>query len=165
MMQQNPELKTSYTFTDYLAWTLLTLIPVLTAIYGISRVSIAWTGVYLIVMAVCFAGIIYRFFCTHCPHYKNSDKTTKCILLWGVPAYFTPRPGPLSFFDKSMVFLGFFVAIVFPVYWLLSSPLLLLIYAISWAVVMIFLNRYECVRCIHRDCPMNRTLQKTPQNK
>lgn len=153
-------LKTSYTFADYLSWTLLTLIPVLTAVYGIYRASIAWTLIYLIVLIFCFAVIIYRFFCTHCPHYKNSGRSTKCIFLWGVPAYFTPRPGPLNFFDKLMVFLGFIIALAFPVYWLLADPLLLLIYAISWAVLSIFLYRYECIRCIHRDCPMNRAVEK-----
>ncbi|MFP3980194.1 MAG: hypothetical protein ACLFUY_02280 [Desulfobacterales bacterium] len=160
MMAQDSNLKTDFAFSDFLAWTLLTLIPVLTAVYAISRVSITWTVIYLIVLAVCFAGIVYRFFCTHCPHYKNSGRTTKCIFLWGVPAYFEPRPGPLGFFDKFMVFLGFLIAVAFPVYWLLASPLLLLIYAISWIVIAAFLYKYECIRCIHKNCPMNRAPQQ-----
>lgn len=156
MAQQDTGVKTSYKFSDYLAWTLLALIPVLTAIYGISRTSVAWTAVYIVIMAACFAGIVYRFFCTHCPHYANEGKTTKCIFLWGVPAYFTARPGPPGIFDKAMVFSAMAVAVLFPVYWLLAEPLLLVIYALSWAVLMTFLYRYECVRCAHRDCPMNR---------
>ena len=160
MMAQNSNLKNTFAFTDYLAWTLLTLIPVLTAVYAISGTSITWTVIYLIVMAVCFAGIVYRFFCTHCPHYKNSGRTTKCIFLWGVPAYFEPRPGPLGFFDKFMVFLGFLIAVAFPLYWLLASPLLLLIYAISWIVITTFLYKYECIRCIYKDCPMNRVKEE-----
>ncbi|MFW6052795.1 MAG: hypothetical protein ACOC8I_02680 [Desulfosalsimonas sp.] len=159
MTQQDADLKKTYTFADYISWTLLTLIPVLTAIYGISRASLLWTLIYLIVMAICFAGIIYRFFCTHCPHYKNTGQSTKCIFLWKVPAYFAPRPGPLNFFDKFMVSAGFIIAVAFPVYWLLASPLLLIIYALSWAVLFIFLYRYECIRCIHKDCPMNRVTE------
>lgn len=160
MTQQSTGPKTFYTFTDYISWTLLTLIPILTAIYGISRTSLIWTAVYLIVMAICFAVIIYRFFCTHCPHYKNTGQSTKCIFLWKVPAYFTPRPGPLGFFDKLMVAAGFIIALLFPVYWLLAHPLLLIIYALSWAVIVIFLNKYECIRCINSDCPMNRAHEK-----
>ena len=160
MMARNSNLKTDFTFSDFLAWSLLALVPVLTAVYAISRVSIAWTVIYLIVLAVCFAGIVYRFFCTHCPHYKNSGRTTKCIFLWGVPAYFEPRPGPLGFFDKFMVFLGFLIAVAFPVYWLTASLLLLLIYAISWIAIAGFLYKYECIRCIHRDCPMNRVKEE-----
>lgn len=160
MTQQDSNLKDAFAFSDFLAWTLLALIPMLTAVYGISRASIIWTIIYLIVMAACFAGLVYRFFCTHCPHYKNSGRTTKCIFLWGVPAYFEPRPGPLGFFDKLMVFLGLLIAVAFPVYWLLASPLLLLIYAISWIVLTVFLYKYECIRCIHKDCPMNRVPQQ-----
>ena len=157
MTQHDPKLKNAFTFSDFLAWTLLALIPILTAVYAISRVSLTWTAVYLIVLGVCFAGIIYRFFCTHCPHYKNAGRTTKCIFLWGVPGYFEPRPGPLGFFDKFMVFAGFAVAVGFPLYWLAAKPLLLVVYAISWAVLAAFLNKYECIRCINDNCPMNRT--------
>jgi len=155
MNPQKQTLKTAHSFTDYLAWTLFAAIPILTAVYAISRVSAAWTAIYILVLAFCFLGIEYRFFCTHCPHYKNNGGKTCCLLLWHVPAYFKPRPGPLEFYDKIFTFLGFVIAIGFPLSWLLAYPLLLLLYIISWALIGIFLVKYECSRCINRNCPMN----------
>ncbi|MFO7838913.1 MAG: hypothetical protein R6X08_05395 [Desulfosalsimonadaceae bacterium] len=155
MNSQQPKLKTAYSFTEFLSWTLFIAIPVLTAIYAISRVSALWTALYIIVCALCFLGVEYRFFCTHCPHYNNTNGKTRCMFLWHIPAYFKPRPGPLSFSDKLAAAAGFVVVIAFPVYWLLAHPLLLLVYLLAWALIGIFLRRYECIRCIHKDCPMN----------
>jgi hypothetical protein len=33
---------------------------------------------------------------------------------------------------------------------------LLVIYAVSFAVLLATIRRYECGRCIHFDCPVNR---------
>lgn len=158
-MQQDPNLRTSYSFTDFAAWTLLVLIPVLTAIYSISRASVFWTVIYIIVLAGGLAAV-YRFFCTHCPHYKNSGNTTKCIFMWKMPAFFAPRTGPQGFLEKSATGIAVLIVFAFPIFWLLAHLLLLLVYVISWAVLIIFLYKYECVRCIYKDCPMNRTHNK-----
>ncbi|HMA67967.1 MAG TPA: hypothetical protein VKO20_09115 [Desulfosalsimonadaceae bacterium] len=155
MNSQQPKPKTAYSFTEFLSWTLFIAIPVLTAIYAISRTSAIWTAIYIIVCAVCFLGVEYRFFCTHCPHYNNTNGKTRCMFLWHLPAYFKPRPGPLQFSDKLAAFLGFAVPIVFPIYWLLAHPLLLLVYLLGWALMGTFLKRYECIRCINKNCPMN----------
>lgn len=160
MTHQDPELKTAYTFKDFLAWVLPALIPVLTAIHIISGSSLIWTAVYILVLVVCLL-VIHRFFCTHCPHYKNTGKTTKCIFLWNFPAFFKPKTREAGFMEKTAASLAGVVALAFPVYWLLAAPLLLAVYVLSWAVLFIFLNKYECVRCVYRDCPMNRTRENT----
>ncbi|MFP4159477.1 MAG: hypothetical protein ACLFQ9_06920 [Desulfobacterales bacterium] len=159
MTQQGPELKTAYTFKDFLSWALLALVPVLTAIHAISRASLIWTAVYIVVLAGCLL-VVHRFFCTHCPHYKNTGRTTKCIFLWNFPAVFEPKTGAAGFMEKSATALAGIVAVAFPVYWLLALPILLAVYLLAWAVLFIFLNRYECIRCIYRECPMNRADDK-----
>jgi hypothetical protein len=148
-------LKETYAFGDYLAWTLFAAIPVLTAIHAISRVSIAWSVIYIIVLGVCFAAVLYRFFCTHCPHYANRGGKTYCLFLWGFPAYFKPREGPLLPHEKLLTALAFLVVVAFPIYWLLAAPILLLVYIISWGAIVAFMRKYECIRCIYRHCPMN----------
>lgn len=155
MNAQQPPLKTSYSFTDCLTWTLFFAIPVLIAVFATARASVLWMLLYLIVFALCLLGIGCRFFCTHCPHYNNSNGKTRCIFLWHMPAFFKPRPGPLHFYDKILTALGFIIAVAFPVYWLLAYPLLLLAYLIAWALIGVFLKRYECNRCINRNCPLN----------
>lgn len=149
------ELKKSYSFKEFLTWLLFFLIPVLTAIHSVSRSSAAWTFIYILVLVVCFAGIEYRFFCTHCPHYKNTGRSTKCMFLWNFPAFFSPRPGPLGIHERAAAALGFIIAIAFPVFWLLKTPLLLLVYLISWGLLVVFLRKCECSRCINRSCPLN----------
>jgi hypothetical protein len=155
MNDHQPTMKNTYSFGDYLVWSLFAAIPVLTALYAISRASLAWTVVYLIVFAVCLGGIEYRFFCTHCPHYGSGGGKTRCLFLWGVPAWFKPREGPLRFYEKILAGLGFAVVILFPVYWLLPHILLLLVYLIAWVLIGVFLKRYECGRCINRNCPLH----------
>ncbi|MFO7861127.1 MAG: hypothetical protein R6U41_07885 [Desulfosalsimonas sp.] len=92
MTRQASNLKQTFTFTDFLAWTALALIPVLTAIHCISRDSMIWTGIYTLVAAACLVAV-HRFFCTHCPPYSNAGKTTRCMFIQGLPAFFKPRPG------------------------------------------------------------------------
>lgn len=155
MARQDSNRRTAYTFTDFLAWTLLALVPVLTAIYCISRESAFWTAAYIVILAGCFL-VVHRLFCTRCPHYKNAGRATKCIFLWNLPAFFEPRPGPLRLSEKAGVSLAMIIAVAFPVYWILAHPVLLVVYAVSWIVLVAFLNKYECPRCIFEECPMNR---------
>jgi hypothetical protein len=154
MKPQGSGLRQAFSFTDFLAWVFLALIPVLTAIYAISRQSMVWTGIYVIVLAAGLA-VMHRFFCTHCPHYNNTGKSTRCMFFWGLPAFFTPRPGPLAPMDKAAAGFAMIIAVIFPVYWLLGHLLLLAVYALAWAVMGMFLFKYECIRCIYHDCPLN----------
>ncbi len=55
-----------------------------------------------------------------------------------------------------MTVLGAPPMFLFPVYWLVRDPLLLGGYVVSWALFFLTARRYECVRCINFECPMNR---------
>jgi hypothetical protein len=143
-----------FSFTDFLAWVLFALIPVLTAIYAISRQSVVWTIIYIIFLAGGLA-VMHRFFCTHCPHYNNTGKSTRCMFFWSLPAFFTPRPGPLKLLDKAASGFAMLIAVIFPLYWLFGHLLLLFVYIISWTALGMFLYKYECIRCIYNECPLN----------
>ena len=148
-------LKERHTLKDCLYWNLFALIPLSLAVTAIGRSSIAWVVIYLLVYIGHFLILEYRFFCTHCPHYCNDAATTKCMFLWFVPKFFKKNPGPLSGTDLAMMGVGFAIAIFFPIYWLVRSLDLALPYFLSWAVLLMTVNRYECGRCIFFNCPAN----------
>jgi hypothetical protein len=155
MIENCHDLKQRHSFADYLYWSLMAAVPLLTAATAIAAVSALWLGVYLLVL---LAGLLMlcRFFCSHCPHYARSGKTVKCLFLWGLPKFFEPRPGPPGWRAKGLSLLTAVVMVLFPLYWLLDQPGPLLIYAAALTAVGMTLRRYECSRCIYRDCPANR---------
>jgi hypothetical protein len=117
--------------------------------------------IYILVSIIFFAVVIFRFFCTHCPHYLQSKKTVNCMFIRWVPKYFQPKPGPYSFLDLAVVALAMLVWVVFPVYWLYLHHGLLLIYVASLILFAVTMKRYECGRCIHFDCPANAVSEET----
>jgi hypothetical protein len=155
MTENCQDLKQRYSFADYLYWSLMAAVPLLTAATAIAAVSLLWLGVYLLVL---LAGLLTlcRFFCSHCPHYGRSGKTVKCLFLWGLPKFFEPRRGPLGWRAKGLSLLAAVAMVLFPLYWLLDQPGQLLVYAVALTAVGMTLRRHECSRCIYFDCPANR---------
>lgn len=82
------------------------------------------------------------------------------MMLSGVPKIFKDRPGPLSLFEKIITVLGALPVFLFPVYWLISDHLLLGAYIVAWVLFFLTAHRYECVKCINFECPMNRVPAK-----
>lgn len=154
MNSHQTQLKTHHRFRDYLYWNLLLAIPFVTAATAIFRESIMWLAIYIVVSVLLIA-VVYRFFCTHCPHYIQGMKTVKCMFFWGIPKFFGSRPGPLSLFDKTVSFITPIILIMFPLYWLGLHIDLLVIYFLSIAVLFTTIRRNECGRCIYINCPAN----------
>jgi hypothetical protein len=154
MAEFNPRMKTSYRFSDFLYWNLLLSVPLITASVGVYRYSVTGFICYIL-FGLLAVGLLYKFFCSHCPHYINADSTTKCMFFWGVPRFFPPQAGPMSFMDKTISTIGPLVLLLFPLIWLVYQPGLLIVYVLSWAAFFTSLRRFECSRCIHADCPVN----------
>ncbi len=148
-------LKRQHRFVDFLYWIMVVALPIITACIGIFKESPGWMFTYIIICLLLVA-VIYRFYCTHCPHYVQGEKTTKCMFFWGMPKFFDVRPGPLSPFEKTVSFLAPVIIILIPLYWLISQPGLLAIYVLSVAVLLTTVRRYECNRCVYFHCPVNR---------
>ena len=149
------KLKEKHTLLDCIYWNLFGLIPLLLACFVISKYSIVWTIIYILIFIGHFLILEYRFFCSHCPHYCNDSETTKCMFLWFIPKFFPKRPEPLSKIDITMLILGFIIIIFSPLYWLLKSLQFLILYFLSWIVFAMTIKRYECTRCIYFYCPAN----------
>ena len=154
MNEPEIQLKKQHKFHDYLYWNIVASVPIITACMAMFKVSIVLLGFY-IALFVFMMIIIYRFFCSHCPHYINSEKVVRCMFLWGIGKFFKARPSPLNLFEKTISIIAPLIIILFPVYWMRFYPGLLVIYLLSLAVFGMTIRRNECVRCIYSDCPAN----------
>ena len=147
-------LKKQHRFVDFLYWNMVVALPIITACIAIFKDSLVWMVIYIII-CILLVAVIYRFYCTHCPHYVQGVKTTKCMFFWGMPKCFDSRPGPLSLFEKTVSFAAPVIIILIPIYWLILQPGLLAIYVLSVAVLVATIRRNECSRCIYFHCPVN----------
>ena len=154
MTLDQPHLKQKHTFSDFLYTIMSSAIPFLLGCLAIAKSSVLLMVIY-IVLGLAMVFIIYRFYCTHCPHYTGTDKTVKCMFFWGLPKFFSTTPGPLTGLEKAITFSAAIALFIFPIYWFLSQPMLLIIYLLSSAVLVMGIRRNECGQCIYFDCPAN----------
>ena len=155
MISSQHELKTQYRFSDFLFYVCLLAVPIFTAILAIFRHSVGWTIAFLI-LAVGMIALILKFYCTRCPHYTREGQSLKCIFFWGRPKFFAKKPGALNFVDKTIALGAPTILLIFPLYWLLLAPGLLIIYILSLAGFAAAVYRNECNHCIYFECPMNK---------
>ncbi len=155
MINSKNELKTRYRFSDFLFYICLLSVPFVTVVLTILKNSVWWTIVF-IGLAVGITALILRFYCTRCPHYTREGKNLKCIFFWGIPKFFNKRPGPLDVVDKVVTFSATIVLLIFPLYWLLIEPGLLIVYILSLIGFGAAIYRNECERCIYFECPANK---------
>ena len=155
MTHSGEQLRTRYRFGDFLFYTALFAVPLVTALLAISKDSLGWLVFYLVV-CLAMAAVILKFFCTRCPHYTRGDRTLKCVFFWGLPKFFARRPGALDFKDKAAAVIAPAVMGLFPIYWLLEQPGLLVVYILSATVAAAGLRRMECDRCVYLECPVNK---------
>jgi hypothetical protein len=155
MNHSRKALKSRYGFSDFLFYICLLSVPLVTAIFAIVKNSLGWAIVFIGIGAGSAATIL-RFYCTRCPHYARDEKLLKCIFFWGIPKFFNKRPGKLVVSDKVIAFSTAIVLMLFPLYWLLMTPGLLIVYVLSLIGFGAAIYRNECNRCIYFECPANR---------
>ncbi len=147
-------LKTAHGFKDAVFYNLLFATCYFTALYAIYRHSVTWLVLYVILSF--FVGLaVIKFFCAYCPHYRNSGKTVKCMFFWHMPKMISAREGKPDSKDKLITAAAFAVFFLAPVYWLVMSPGLLVIYILSASALLVGIRNYECRRCIYFGCPAN----------
>ena len=147
-------LKLEHTRTDCLYWGSMVLVPIIVACASIVRSSPFWLAAYVLTVLV-MQIIIYRFLCTHCPHYCRDESRLHCLFLWNARKIFKKRPGPWHLGDTIMLSLAMMILVLFPVYWLMRDVILLFVYVISLINLTSTLKRYECRRCVYFACPAN----------
>ncbi|MGB5985635.1 MAG: hypothetical protein WBG37_10050 [Desulfobacterales bacterium] len=148
-------LKAEYSFKDWIYWNLMLALPLMVALIGIGKQTIGGLIFYLILVLLGL-GLFLRFFCPHCPHYTRKQSSFSCLFFWKVPKLFADRQGPLDLKEKVLVILAAALILVVPLFWLIETPSLLVIYLLALAVFVSTHLRNECSRCLFVDCPMNR---------
>lgn len=148
------KLKYYHSFTDYLYWSIVALVPLVTAAIAICKYSLMWFVVY-VVLLVTLVAVIMKFYCSHCPHYINGKRVIQCMFFWGVPKFFQERPGSLALHERIITLIAALIIMLLPLYWLIQLPAFLAIYVLSLMVLTMTIRRYECSRCIYVDCPLN----------
>ena len=142
-------------FGRFLYSKLITAVPVATALVAVFRYSdsLAWPLIYV---ALCLiqVNVMYYFKCPHCPYYEKGGFFHKCFMMWGFPKIYKKRTGPTPSFLSKYVPVAILVITLYPVYWLLQEWELLLIYALSWGVLVGVLADH-CARCIYFECKFN----------
>ena len=148
-------IKKQHRFQDFFYWNLVLAVPLVTAMIAIAKHSLVGLAAFVLLI-VLMAGIIYRFFCTHCPHYLQGQESTRCMFFWGMPKFFKEKPGPLNTKEKVISTAAPLITLAFPIPWLMDQPGLMTIYLLSLTVTGWTMWRQECVRCAHIHCPANR---------
>jgi hypothetical protein len=149
------ELRERYTFFDFLFYTCLLAVPLLTAAVGIARNTLGGLLVYILLILAAVV-LVLKFFCSRCPHYTRKDKLLRCIFFWNMPKLFSPRPGELDTRDRIVTWAAPAVLLAFPLIWMIHEPDLLAIFLLSMGGFAAAVRRHECHRCMYFACPLNR---------
>ena len=148
-------LRVKHQRSDLLYFAFISLMCEVVAAYAIGSSSLIWMGIYIACMIPFMFGEV-GFLCRHCPYYRQlPGRTVHCKSHWGPTKFFKPKPGPLSTYEKVILYSMFAVGFFFPFYWLVQQPVLLVIYLWSTGVIVWTYAKYECPRCQYFDCPFN----------
>jgi hypothetical protein len=127
----------------------------LTGEYAVLRLSFFWGLMYIAFLVL--AGLIILYcFCGHCP-YPREHHT--CLMLpWQVVTPFSHAPARKMNRAEITAFIVVLAGVIaFPQYWLWQQPRLLALYLILFLPACIAFPLYYCRRCLHHDCPFNRS--------
>ena len=124
---------------------------------GIALVDWRWIFLYLFIYAYGILGIVMRHLtCPRCPHlhvYNDCLQFPPKMSKWIVKKQ---KSTPFSTYEKVVFYAIFILIPAFPIYWLLSNPVLLIAFLITasmWYSGQLF---YFCKRCRVKECPFNR---------
>ena len=112
---------------------------------------------WLILIIGYFGFVEIRVMCSHCPHYAEEGSTLKCWANYGSPKIWKYRPGPMTYWEKVMFFVGFALVWGYPLVFLIYGfqLFLLSVYLITVAGFFMTLRTFLCSQCINFACPLN----------
>lgn len=124
---------------------------------GVAVVDWRWALVYLFIYLYGILGIVMRHLvCPRCPHLHEYDDCLQAppgLTRWLIRER---KKTPISSTEKLLFYTYFIVVSVFPIYWLLANPFLLVAFLVAvgtWYLGQFF--RF-CKRCRVEQCPFNR---------
>ena len=146
-----------FSFKDLLHFFLLAFPSLLLGGAAILHIGGLWLIPWLIVIVGYFGFAEIRVMCSHCPHYAEEGKSLKCWANYGSPKIWKYRPGPMSFLEKCIFFLGLVLIWGMPLYFLVAGIqiFLLIVYLLTAAGFLMSLKRFFCSQCMNFACPLN----------
>lgn len=125
--------------------------------YGIYHASGWWLLPWLVIVFGYFGLVEIRVMCSHCPHYAEQGKSLKCWANYGSPKLWKYRPGPMSFWEKVIFFIGLALIWGYPLFFLIYDFqwLLLIVYLVTAASFFLTLRMFLCSQCMNFACPLN----------
>lgn len=128
---------------------------------GIALVDWRWALLYLFLYLYGIMGVVMRHLvCPRCPHlhvYNDCLQAPPKLTMWLVKKRKTT---PLSVFEKFLFYAYFILVPIFPIYWLLSNPILLGVFLIPASMWYLGQFLYFCRMCRVFECPFNRATSK-----
>ena len=121
---------------------------VIAGLYGISRYSVTAAGLYLAGGITVWLVFVYAF-CAKCPVHDQCNR-----VVMGFVAGLMPKraAGPYTRGELLAVLLFFAFAALFPLYWLVRRPLLLVVFLILFAGNLVLTHFTCCKGCGNRFC-------------
>jgi len=146
-----------FTLNDLIHFLLIVSPSFLLGGAGIYYISGWWLIPWLIVIIGYFGFVEIRVMCSHCPHYAEKGSSLKCWANYGSPKIWKYRPGPMTFWEKFIFFVGLALIWGYPLFFLISDfqLFLLIVYLLSVAGFFKTLGMFLCSQCMNFACPLN----------
>lgn len=124
---------------------------------GIYHINGWWLIPWLIIIVGFFGFVEIRVLCSHCPHYAEEGSSLKCWANYGSPKIWKYRPGPMTYMEKAILFIGFALVWGYPLIFLISGfqLYLLIVYILTTAGFYMTLRTFLCSQCMNFACPLN----------
>jgi hypothetical protein len=124
---------------------------------GIYHINEWWLIPWVILIIGYFGFIEIRVLCSHCPHYAEEGSSLKCWANYGSPKIWKYRPGPMTFSEKGIFFVGFAFVWGYPLFFLISGfqLFLLIVYLLTVVGFFMTLRMFLCSQCMNFACPLN----------
>lgn len=121
---------------------------VIAGLYGISLYSVTAAGIYLVGSLAVWLVFVYAF-CAKCPVHDQCNRVVMGFVAGLMPSR---AAGPYAAAELLAVLLFFAFVALFPLYWLIRQPLLLVAFLALFAGNLV-LTHFTCCRgCGNRFC-------------
>ncbi len=121
---------------------------VIAGLYGISRYSAAAAGIYLVGGIIVWLVFVYAF-CAKCPVHDQCNR-----VVMGLVAGMMPKRAAGAYTGGELLAVAVFFGFValFPLYWLVRQPLLLVAFLVLFAGNLVLTHFTCCKGCGNRFC-------------
>ncbi|MCJ2164209.1 MULTISPECIES: hypothetical protein [unclassified Pseudodesulfovibrio] len=153
----------TFSFTDKLLARTTFSLGMAVGMYGIWLSSPTFALAYLVYAVGSYFLLMRYTVCARCPHLFQAND---CLFApaSSVKRFVAPRSGPLTVRERLILVCAVFGTAAIPVYWLVFSPWLLVLYALLAGGCFLGLVMRICRKCQVEVCPMNRNVDivRTP---